>query len=613
MPNLTRRFLTAAAFAAALACPLQSAVPEKGRISAESYRDSVRLLASDKLKGRGTGSPELEKAAAFIAGRFKALGLAPAAGGSYFQRFTVTTNARLGRGNVLSFAVHGEKKGSAALGADFLPYNFSGNGRLSAPVVFAGYGITAPEYDYDDYAGLDAKGKIVVVLRHEPQEFDDHSRFAGKVYTTHAQMQNKAVNAKFHGAAAVLFVHDASVHPADPDAVEKFSGRIGPNSPDIPFVQVRAALADQWLAPTGRTLKSWIEEVDKDLKPRPFEIPALTVELGADVRREQRHVPNVAAYLPGETDEYIILGAHFDHLGMGEHSSMAPDLAGKAIHHGADDNASGTAGLLELAAWFAGRPKARRGLLFLAFSGEELGLVGSSYYVNHPLRPLGQAAAMINLDMIGRIKEGRVFVGGAGTGDSLQAALDEARRSSPLTFDLSDQGGYGSSDHFSFTTKQVPVLFFFSGLHSDYHKPSDTWDKIDAQSAAGLLQVIAGAAERLAQAPERPRFVKVQAPLPTATASASSGGAWFGSIPDMGETKGGFRVSDITKGSPADEAGLKGGDIIFEFDGKPVANLYDFTYALRAKKPGDEVSVKYRRDGQPHETRARLRSRAQMR
>lgn len=605
------RLLTAAAVAAALAFP--AAVPEKGRISATQYQESVKTLASDRLKGRGTGTPELEKAAQFIAGRFKALGIPPAAGKSYYQRFLVTTNAKLGAGNHLAYSTNGTKKTQALLGQDFQPFNFSGNGKISAPVVFAGYGITAPEYDYDDYAGLDARGKVVVVLRHEPQEFDEKSRFAGKVYTTHAQMQNKAVNAKFHGAVAVIFVNDASNHPSDPDTVEKFSNRVGPNSPDIPFVQVKAELVDQWMAPSGRSLKAWIEEVDRDLKPRSAGLAGLSVDLAVDVRREQRNVPNVAAYLPGETGEYVILGAHFDHLGMGEQSSMAPDLAGKAIHHGADDNASGTAGLLELAAYFAGRPKARRGILFLAFSGEELGLIGSNYYVNNPLLPLDQAAAMINMDMIGRIKDGRIFVGGAGTGDTLKATLDEARQGSKLNFDLSEQGGYGSSDHFSFTIKQVPVLFFFSGLHSDYHKPSDTWDKINNQSAAELLQVVAGVTERLAQAPARPRYIKVQAPLPTATASATSGGAWFGSIPDMGETKGGFRVSDVTKGSPADEAGLKGGDIIFEFDGKPVANLYDFTYALRAKKPGDEVVVKYRRDGQAHETKAKLRSRAQMR
>ncbi len=587
------------------------AVPEKGKIDAGSYQEIVKYLASDQLRGRATGSPQMEKAAHYLEREFKRLGYAPADGKSYLQRFSVTTKATLAkRGNRLAWSANGTGESAAA----FQPFNFSGNGKLSGPVVFAGYGITAPEYDYDDYAGVDVKGKIVLVLRHEPQEFDEHSKFAGKVYTSHAQMQNKAVNAKFHGARAVLFVNDISNHPSDPDELDKFSRAVGPNSPDVPFAQVRAELAERWLKLANRNLKGWIEEVDKDLKPRAFEIPGLKVELDVNVQREQRNVPNVAAYLKGQTDEYIIVGAHYDHLGMGEQSSMTPDLAGKAIHHGADDNASGTAGLVELAAYFAGRPTPRRGILFLAFAGEELGLLGSSYYVNHPLLPLANAVVMINMDMIGRVKDGRVFVGGTGTGDTLKAALEAARAGSKLNFDFSDQGGYGSSDHFSFVTKQVPVLFFFSGLHSDYHKPSDTWDKIDARSAADMLDVVARLASRFEAEPGRPKFIKVQAQLPMATASASaSGGAWFGSVPDMGETKGGFKLSDATKGSPADEAGLKGGDVIFEFDGKPISNLYDFTYALRAKKPGDQVAIKYRRDGKEFSTKATLRSRAQRR
>jgi C-terminal processing protease CtpA/Prc len=221
---------------------------------------------------------------------------------------------------------------------------------------------------------------------------------------------------------------------------------------------------------------------------------------------------------------------------------------------------------------------------------------------------------MINMDMIGRIKDKRVFVGGTGTGTGLQAIVDQAKTKYKLNLDMSDQGGYGSSDHFSFNTKQVPVLFFFSGLHSDYHKPSDTWEKIDQESASELLRLVADITANLETAATRPTFIKTQAPMPQATASASaSGGAWFGSIPDMGESKGGFRVSDVTKGSPADEAGMKGGDLMTEFDGKQISNLYDFTYALRAKKPGDEVVIKYKRDGQEVTTKATLRSRAQRR
>ncbi|MBI5280218.1 MAG: M28 family peptidase [Candidatus Solibacter usitatus] len=590
-----------------------AAVPTRGKISAESYRESVKFLASDKLKGRGTGTPEMEKAASYLASRFKKLGVPPADGKSYYQRFQVTTNASLAKDNALEYSLNGAKKVSLAAGQEYTPFNFSGNAKVNAPVVFAGYGITAPEYDYDDYAGIDVKGKIVVLLRHEPQEFDEKSRFAGKVMTQHSQNQIKAANAKFHGAKAVILVNDGSNHPTDPDQVDKFSRNVGPNTSDIPFIQVRMETVEKWLAASGvKTVKEWIAGVDKDLKPASMELSKVSVEMQVDVRREQRSVPNVCAYIRGESDEFVIVGAHFDHLGMGEQSSMAPDLAGKAIHHGADDNASGTAGVLELAAYFAGQPKPKRGILFLAFAAEELGLVGSNYYVNHPLLPLNKAVAMINMDMIGRIKEGKVFVGGTGTGDTLKAMLDELKPKYKLNLDLSEQGGYGSSDHFSFTTKQVPVLFFFSGLHADYHKPSDTWEKIDQQNASELLNLVAAVTTRLDSAPERPKFIKTQ-PLPQATASASASagyGPWFGSIPDMGEVKGGFRVSDVTKGSPADLAGIKGGDIIFEFDGKSISNLYDFTYALRSKKPGDVVSVKYRRDGKEQETKATLSSRA---
>lgn len=598
----------------ALAAVLAAGALRPGVISEQSYRESVKFLASESMKGRLTGTAENEKAARWIAARFRELGLKPVPGQKdYFQRFEVTVSATLGKGNRLAEVDGSGKPRSLAFGQDFQPLNFSGSGRAAGEVVFAGYGITAPEYGYDDYEGVDAKGKIVLVLRHEPQEFDEKSVFAGRAYTTHAQAQNKAVNAKFHGAAAVLLVNDLPNHAGDEDRLDRFSSRVGPTSADIPVVQVRAAVAEKWLERAGISLKQWIEETDRTLKPKPVAIPGVRVEAAADVVRRRSASPNVAAYLPGETDEYVVIGAHFDHLGLGEQSSMAPDQAGKAVHPGADDNASGTAGLLELAAYFAGRPKQKCGILFLAFSGEELGLIGSNFYVNNPLLPLNKAVAMINMDMIGRIQNGRVYVGGTGTGDSLKNILEEAKAGSPLQFDYSDQGGYGSSDHFSFVNKEVPVLFFFSGLHADYHKPSDTWDKINAAEAAQMLEVVARVAERLAGGEARPQYVKVQMPQQPAMAGSAGSGAWFGSVPDMGESKDGFRISDVMKGSPAEAAGLKGGDVIIEFDGKPISNLYDFTYALRMKKPGDVVVVKYRREGQVHETQATLRSRGQMR
>src|SRR5205823_5446400 len=307
-------------------------------------------------------------------------------------------------------------------------------------------------------------------------------------------------------------------------------------------------------------------------------------------------VHNVVGYLPGETSEYIVIGAHYDHLGLGEQFSMAPSMAG-TIHPGADDNASGTAGVIELARRLGAEPKPKRGILFLTFAGEELGLLGSSYYVNHPSLPLDKAVAMINMQMIGRVREGKVYIGGLGTGTTLRAMVDQVVPKYKLNVDFSDTTGYGSSDHTSFTTKQVPVLFFFSGLHSDYHKPSDTWDKIDAPGTVNVLKLVADVTKRLQDAPDRPQFVRVEPPASAhgASASGSTGsgyGPYFGSIPDFGDVPKGVKFADVREGSPAAKAGLRGGDILVEFDSKPIQNLYDFTYALRSKKPGDEVLVK---------------------
>jgi membrane-associated protease RseP (regulator of RpoE activity) len=267
--------------------------------------------------------------------------------------------------------------------------------------------------------------------------------------------------------------------------------------------------------------------------------------------------------------------------------------------------------VIELARWFSSQPRQRRGSLFLAFAGEELGLLGSGYYVNHPELPLGKAVAMINMDMIGRIREGKVFVGGVPTGTSLKTILDEISPKYHFNLDFSDTTGYGSSDHTSFTTKQIPILFFFSGLHEDYHKPSDTWDKIDAPDAARLLDMIADIMERLREEPDRPQFVRVaEPPHPAGGAGGGTGyGPYFGSVPDFAETKDGVRFADVRDGSPAAKAGLKGGDVLIEFDGKPIQNLYDFTYALRGKRPGDEVVVKVRRGRETVEAKVVLAER----
>jgi hypothetical protein len=604
---LTRAALTAALCSFAIACGAYAA---SATIDSDRFLDDVKFLASKNLKGRGTGTPELEKAAAFIADHFRSFGLQPIDGRSYYQAFSVTTNAKLGPDNRFAYTADGTR---VALSSDeFIPVNFSARAKMRGPVVFAGYGITAPEYSYDDYKGIDVHDKIVLILRHEPQEFDEKSIFAGKIYTQHAQFWSKASNAKMHGASGVILMNDRAAHPGEADELERFASVAGPGDAGIPFVQIRSDIAERWFALAGKSPEEIQKGIDQDLQPRSFAFPnTVVVDANLDVERIVKTVHNVAGYLPGLTDEYVVIGAHYDHLGLGEQYSLAPSLAG-TIHPGADDNASGTAGVIELARWFSTQPKQKRGILFLSFAGEELGLLGSSYYVNHPAFPLDKDVVMINMDMIGRVRDGKVFIGGVGTGTTLKKLLEEITPKYGLHIDYSE-AGYGSSDHTSFTTKQVPVLFFFSGLHADYHKPSDTWDKIDAPDAAKLLQMVAEVGEDLREASDRPLFVRVKEPDHGDASGSSSGGGgygpYFGSIPDFGENTKGVKFADVREDSPAAKAGFKAGDIMVEFDGKPIQNLYDFTYALRAKKPGDEVMVKVIRGDQPVEAKVLLTKR----
>ncbi|MFL6449947.1 MAG: M20/M25/M40 family metallo-hydrolase [Bryobacteraceae bacterium] len=569
-------------------------------ITPESYLAHIKFLASPALKGRLTGTPELNKAAEYLAAKFSQANLEPLAG-SYFQDFEVTARTALGDNDKLTVS-RGAHSRELKQGADFVPLNLSGNGKAGGAVVFAGYGITAPEYHYDDYSHLDAHDKVVVVLRHEPQENNEKSIFARKDLTQHAVFSSKIVNAKLHGAKAVLIVNDLPNHPGDTDGLARFEPLMATEDYGILVDQVSVSAVNELLAGSKENLQSLIGEIDRDLAPHSFALASdVSAALTVDLQQEKRTVHNVVGYLPGQTNEYVILGAHYDHLGLGQQNSLAPSQAG-TVHAGADDNASGTAGVVELARRFASTGVHRRGFLFLCFAGEEEGLLGSAYYAGHPSRPVADAVAMINMDMIGRLKDNKLYIGGVATGSTFKPVVDEATQHAHFEADQSDVGGYGASDHTSFTGRHVPTLFFFSGLHGDYHKPSDTWDKINAKDAVRVLAEVSEIANTLADAPERPQFVRVaENPHSGAVSGGGGYGPYFGSIPDFGGPPHGVRFSDVREGSPAAQAGFKGGDVLVEFDGKPIDNLYDFTYALRQHKPGDKVKVKSLRDGTPVE------------
>jgi len=576
----------------------------------QRYLNDVKILAAPDMEGRGAGTQGIERAAHYIEQQFKALGLEPAGSHSFEQPFTVTTGAKLkGKNDLIVHIGSVEKK--LKLGEDYVPLSFSSVGSVSGPVVFAGYSATADEFGYDDYAHLDVKDKIVVVLRYEPEKFEEKS---GQGRTQHSHLITKAINARNHGAKAVILVN-GKMGPKEEDLLLEFGSLAGPRDVGIPMVQAKNAVVESWFKEAGKSLADSQKEIDSDLKPRSFALPdSLRVSLAVDIETLHATVNNVLAYLPGKTNEYIIIGAHYDHLGHGNASSLAPSEIGK-IHPGADDNASGSAGVLELARIFtlalARRgERMQRGILFMSFAGEELGLLGSADWVKEPTRPLGDTVAMINMDMIGRVRDNKVYVGGVGTGTTFKPLLEKVAAKYDLKLAYS-AGGYAASDHTSFVVKSVPSLFFFSGLHSDYHKPSDTWEKIDPNAAARLLDLIADVAAGLASAPERPQFVKVEEPQTgvAGTGEVRSYGPYFGSIPDFGETENGVKFADVRPGSPAAKAGLKAGDVLIQFGDRPVKNLYDFTDALRRSKVGDMVEVKVLREGQPVTARVTLEQR----
>jgi len=583
-------------------------------IRGDRWLADVKYLASDDLKGRGDGTPELNQAADHIASEFREAGL-QASNGDYFQPFEATVGVDMGPNNILAAAGNPER--SYRLRADFMPLGFSGSGDISAEVAFAGYGITAPEYHYDDYAGLDVKGKIVLVLRHEPQEDDANSVFLGKRYTRHAALYSKAVNARNHGAAALLIVNDP-LHHSD-DKLIPF-GEGGSESAGLPFVQIKQEVADDLMKRAGQSLPTLQKAIDKDLSIHSFVLPtAIRLHVRTDVSPRRRTLKNVVGYLPGNDpklrDEVIVIGAHYDHLGLGEQGGSLDSSPVGKIHHGADDNASGTSGVIELArAFHEDKVHFRRTVLFLAFAGEELGLFGSANYVEHPRFPIDRTIAMLNLDMIGRMQGNKLFVGGVGTSPGFRSLVEEEGKSQGLHFDFTDSG-YDASDHMSFARKRIPVLFFFSGLHADYHRPSDTWDKMEPAETAKVLNLVEGVARRIDEADERPPYVQVRddrryrAEAPEHGGGDEGGGgygAYFGSVPDFGENTNGVKFADVRPGSPAANAGLQAGDILTEFEGQPIRNLYDFTDALRGKNPGDEVTVVVLRGGQQVRVKVKL-------
>ncbi|MBI4577843.1 MAG: M20/M25/M40 family metallo-hydrolase [Planctomycetes bacterium] len=586
----------ATSFLALLLLAWPASAATRPEVAAGDIQGRVAHLASDAMEGRGTGSPGERLAGDYIAGEFERLGLEPAGDdGGWFQGFEVVSARRLGEGAGLRLTL-GEWYRDFEPGRDFNPFGFSAGGEWKdLPLVFAGYGVSDAERGYDDYAGLEVAGKAVLVLRHQPREREGLG--APALFTT------KALNAKAHGAAALLVVTDPLNHPDDPDAALPFDPHAEEGDLGIPAVHLRLSLVEALFRLAGRDLEATQRAIDTAGAPASFALDG-TVSLAASIERSTVTARNVVARLggadPERRGEAVVVGAHYDHLGRGGSGSLAPEALGE-IHNGADDNASGTSGMLEVAEAMASSERPRRTVYFVAFSGEERGLLGSAHFVAHPPQPVESLAAMVNMDMIGRLREDRVEVSGVDTSPGFRALVEGAAAGEGLAPALSGSG-LGPSDHQSFYVAGIPVLFFFTGTHRDYHRPSDDADRIEAEGAARVARAALRCVRDLADLESRPEYVRVAAPHredPHAGAGVPAGGrARLGVMPDYTQESGGMRLSDVSPGGPAEAGGLKGGDVVVALGGQAVDTVYDFMHALGRFKPGDETEVVVLRGGE---------------
>ncbi|MGI8786693.1 MAG: M20/M25/M40 family metallo-hydrolase [Pyrinomonadaceae bacterium] len=612
----------------------QKAQFAKSDAAEKNLRSHVEYLASDKLAGRRTGEIGATYAAGYIADMFAnyklKAGIVQAANGktksNYLQTFPFVTSVEMadkGNGFSLDVAKNGGQKMTFADETAFKPVGFSPNAGIgNTAVVFVGYGIVSDEAKYDDYKNQNINGRIVVAFEGTPDNDNPHSPFAK------FDARAKALIAKEKGAIGLLLISREAKLEDDKLAGLKYDQTLGEAA--LPTMLISRKTGADILATNEAGLKS---EEEKFIKKAKGEIDSnapiiskAVVGLKINLVKKSAEAYNVVGVLEGTDptlkNEAIVIGAHYDHLGRGGQGSLAVNST--EIHHGADDNASGVAGLLEIARQFSQEKKNKRTIIFIAFGGEEEGLLGSQFYVNNPVFPLAQTVAMINMDMIGRLKDDKLTIGGIGTASEWKemieklnsrtlisnglnpinlpspkipmeanansVAVSDTKLIKPEPFVLQlNEDGFGPSDHSSFYAKKIPVLFFFTGTHEDYHKPSDTADKINYDGLLKVENFVAETIKAIDQNPKRPTY--------TVAKSSNTGGrmgfnVYLGTVPNYAEgNNDGLLLDGVRDDSPAAKAGIKAGDKITKLAGRDVRNVYDYTFVLGELKAGTEYEV----------------------
>jgi Zn-dependent M28 family amino/carboxypeptidase len=610
----SQRFLFSAISAVSAVIVLAGALVIHGAQAPATTRAHVEALASPRLEGRLTGSAGEQLASDYLVSELRKIGAKPLPGqGDYRIAFDFTAGTRDGGSsittNVGSTFLTAEASAKAVSRTftsrtDVQALSFSDNGDVTGEVVFAGYGIVVPEgqeFAYDSYATLDVKDKVVLVLRYFPEDAEQKTK---AILARYADLRYKALAARQRGAKAMLMV----TGPRSPNAGEtipmSFDTAIAGSG--IVAASISGTVANALFAAVpDKTLQASQESLD-DANPHAagFALPNVTVTVHTNVAREKQTGHNVIAYLPATESTatvakpWVALGAHYDHLGRGSNgnSLAGKDEAGK-IHVGADDNASGSAAVLAAGAALAAKPR-HRNVLLAFWSGEELGLLGSAAFVARPLVPLDQLAAYLNFDMVGRMQDNKLTIQAVGTSPVWGKIIEQTNVLAG--FDLLLQADpYQPTDVANFNAASVPCLTFFTGVHSDYHRPTDTADKINYEDLDRVVNFAVAILSRIETGESAPAFTKVDQ-----VTQPNRGGVrvFTGTIPDYSSDAKGLLLSGVIGGGPAEQAGLQKGDVIVEIAGQTIANIYDYTYALDVLKIGQPAKVVYVRAGERRET-----------
>ena len=549
----------------------------------------IQYLSHEDRKGRKPGTRESRDVIAYLIKELKSYGIKPGVKNqSYTQPFDIETGIELGENNLLTI-----NNDSLEVNKDYIPLWFSSNKLESSTAVFAGYGFNINEesVQWNDYENIDVKNKWVIVFRKSPEADNVHS-----IFREHSSFHKKMLVARDNGAVGIIFVsqvEDTTLFPLNYISGYKNDG--------IPAVHISNETANKLFKPLGWTQEMLQETMNRSMESVNFEIPNLTIEASVELKLTKDRAANVIGILKSGNRKYreelIVIGAHFDHLGLGGERSGSRQVDTLAVHPGADDNASGVSGLLEIAQKVSSfKSKLKRSIVFIAFDAEETGLLGSKFFIENPPFPLEQVTTMINLDMIGRMKESTFTVGGVGTSLIFEPLLDSLSLNRGFTVNKT-MAGFGPSDHASFYAMDIPVLFFFTGVHSDYHTPKDTWDLINVEGEKRILNYIYDLVIKLSKNNNRPLF-KESGPKSSSMSNGVQFKVSLGIMPSYASTGDGLEIDGISrKDGPAFKAGMKKGDIIKFIDGKPVNDIYEYMERLSNLEKGMTVPIKIMRNG----------------